>query len=766
MKKIIVLFALISLNSIISAANPGTVLFSDTFDRASTTQVNDLNATTTGKSGILGALEYVEQGDNILQTETFTNLENDQLHLADGPNASTLYINHNFSDSQILTDKGLRIGLTIVSNDGVATDQDRWCGFAVGNSYEECSNSILDYNFDGDNGTTAPFYRFRGSLDRGQSTPGISDIFIGWAPQNGGVIQVFKNGSTVTGGKNYNITGITLSGNNDDRLELELYFDDMNEGTEVTAYILWNSELVGIDTFAWDHTNDNYIAITSRQSNSGFTVDDLVIDTVFNDRATAVSPEDMAIDIAPESITLEWNPGAGAVVSKHLLSVTTKLDVNGDPNFVGTDPIYSDYEITDVTSFTIPNTLPDNIKIGHDQTVYWKVDEDYGSYIAYGPVWQFDTVKSLPVIEEQPASVLYYPYDSSSYEGDPKLTCEFSSLSAPSIAWYKEGNTTPISTAAPVYDAEKQLYITSITIEDLIVADEGAYYCELTNSAVTGDIEPVKTSIANIGVKRLKAHWTFEELVNNVYPDSTGNHDADPNTNPSPEQFYANEADPIELGNALDLELQGDAAADSGVWAAAAYTNEVSFSAWINCSVIGVWQGIISNRTAPNAESGNVWLEITPTGQVQIAVPGAAFVSPVIETDKWMHVAGTAGASGVVVYIDGLPVVSNSNPISINTLDVPVFVGALNRVGDTLAMANPLRGKIDDARVYNYALSHEEVVDLYYEMLEIPVCMNPNDPMLRLDANNDCQIDMFDFSQLAADWFECNYYPTSGCFNQ
>ena len=754
MKKIIVLLVSLSICVIANAANPGTTLFSDNFDR-STAQEADIDASTAGMSGSAAPLTYVEQGDNLIGTDTFTNITNNQLHMAYGPNASSMYIDHNFSDTQILTDKGLRVGMTIVSNDGNFTDHDRWVGFGIGNSLEEVTNSLLDYNLDGEFGTTAPFYRFRGSLDRGTNAPGISDIHIGWSPLDGGVIEVFKNGSTVTGGENYNIAGIVLSGNGDDRLELELYFDDMNEGTEVEAYILWNSEVVGIDSFTWDHTNENYIGITARQGGNGFTVDDLKIDTIFNDRATPVSPSNGLIDVDPEAeVVLEWTPGIGATVTEHLVSVTATLDDLGEPNFAGSGAMYTEVSVTNGTTFTIPSS-----SIDFDQTIYWKVDEVYSDHTALGIISSFETLKSLPVIETQPESILV------DIGNDVEFTCVFSSLSEPTkVEWFK--NEVSLGVVTPVYDSENALYSTTLTIETVEITNEGVYYCEISNLAIQPGDEPTQTETVNLGIKQLKAHWKLEafDSDNGVYTDETGDHPADPNTDPLTTQFVANSADPVELGNALDLSEIGDAAADSGVWAPAAYTGQVTFSAWINISAHGAWQGIISNRTAPNAEEGNVWLEITPSGTLQLGVPGSSFTTPdAISTNQWLHVAATAGPDGVIVYINGVPVVENTNAITINTLDVPVFVGCLNRVGETLEMANPFNGQLDDLRVYNYVLSHKAVIDLYYEMLETAVCLNPDDPLLVFDSNGDCKVDIVDFSYLAADWFNCNWYPVSGC---
>ena len=265
---------LLSAFSVLGANASANVLFSDSYDRADNL---DIDADTAGMGGSLAPLTYVEKGD-IIAGDGFTNIKNNQLYLADGPNASSYYLDHNFTDSAILTDGGMKIGYTIASNLGGPVEADRWCGFGVGNSANEVEHSYLDYNVDADLGYTDPdgeYYRFRGSFDR--DLPGVSDFLISWSANKEGIIQVFKNGTTETGGENYAIENCSLTGN--DRLEMELFFDDFNAGTNVDVNILWNGAVVGTDSFAWDNDNSNYIGFSTRQA-TGFVVDDLEISTV------------------------------------------------------------------------------------------------------------------------------------------------------------------------------------------------------------------------------------------------------------------------------------------------------------------------------------------------------------------------------------------------------------------------------------------------------------------------------------------------------
>ena len=77
--------------------------------------------------------------------------------------------------------------------------------------------------------------------------------------------------------------------------------------------------------------------------------------------------------------------------------------------------------------------------------------------------------------------------------------------------------------------------------------------------------------------------------------------------------------------------------------------------------------------------------------------------------NTWVHVAVTIGADAVTLYVNGQSVVS-SDKITIRPDDIkPV----LNYIGRSQFAADPMfKGTIDDFRIYNYALTAEEVAAL------------------------------------------------------
>ena len=274
---------LMSAISVLGANASANVLFSDSFDRANSDFLND---STDGMGGSLAPLSYVERGDDILaevkpaEHDHLTNITDNKLRMADGPNASTFYLDHNFTDEAILTEGGMKVGMTIVQDLGpFGGDPDRWCGFGVGNSQIEAEHSYLDFDADGALATDPDgiYSRFRGAFGDG-GKPGVSDMFVCFDKNRGGIIQVMKNGTNPGGGSSYAIENCSIA-EGGSRLELEMQFDDFTAGSTVDVNILWDGTVVGTDSFTWDNDNSNYIGFSARQGD-GFVVDDLIIATV------------------------------------------------------------------------------------------------------------------------------------------------------------------------------------------------------------------------------------------------------------------------------------------------------------------------------------------------------------------------------------------------------------------------------------------------------------------------------------------------------
>lgn len=106
-----------------------------------------------------------------------------------------------------------------------------------------------------------------------------------------------------------------------------------------------------------------------------------------------------------------------------------------------------------------------------------------------------------------------------------------------------------------------------------------------------------------------------------------------------------------------------------------------------------------------------------------------------LPTGKWSHVAVTLSASGASMYVDG-QVVAASNAITINPLN---FKPMLNYIGRSQSTYPLLNGTIDDFRVYNYALSANEVAQIAGTFSGVDDVISNSDSKLSLwpmPANN------------------------------
>jgi hypothetical protein len=79
--------------------------------------------------------------------------------------------------------------------------------------------------------------------------------------------------------------------------------------------------------------------------------------------------------------------------------------------------------------------------------------------------------------------------------------------------------------------------------------------------------------------------------------------------------------------------------------------------------------------------------------------------APALIAGKWSHVAVTLGESGASMYVNG-ELVATSNTVTISPID---FKPALNYIGRSQSTYPLFKGYIDDFRVYNYALSADEI---------------------------------------------------------
>ncbi len=136
---------------------------------------------------------------------------------------------------------------------------------------------------------------------------------------------------------------------------------------------------------------------------------------------------------------------------------------------------------------------------------------------------------------------------------------------------------------------------------------------------------------------------------------------------------------------------------------------ELSIAAWVKWNGGSAWQRIFDFG---NGEGQYLFLTPSNGSQMRLVQKDGGD-EQIIETDKlpegeWTHIAATLGSDAVRLYINGTVVADV--PASQVNLRPSDYKPVLNYIGRSQYIADPLfDGLIDDLRIYNYAISADEV---------------------------------------------------------
>jgi hypothetical protein len=197
------------------------------------------------------------------------------------------------------------------------------------------------------------------------------------------------------------------------------------------------------------------------------------------------------------------------------------------------------------------------------------------------------------------------------------------------------------------------------------------------------------------------AHWEMDETEGSIAYDSIGGQDGTLNGNPlwQPTDGKVNGA--LQL-DGIDDYVSADF--DWDIW-----KMNISATAWIKGGAPG--QVIISQ--ADGFGYGASWLYIdSSSGKLatKLMDPQPALVSESVITDGvWYHVGLVWDGSCRYLYVDGAEVARDAAALSYTVpCDGSLYLG----VGKTLDTDTFFSGLIDDVRIYNKALTTEEIVAL------------------------------------------------------
>jgi len=202
------------------------------------------------------------------------------------------------------------------------------------------------------------------------------------------------------------------------------------------------------------------------------------------------------------------------------------------------------------------------------------------------------------------------------------------------------------------------------------------------------------------GAPRLMAHWKLDESSGMVASDSVGGNDGTLNGDPT---WWPGDG---KIGGALEFDGAGDYVEVEG-YKGISGSNPRTVTAWVKTE-----SGLSIVRWGTLEINGGLWSNVINTaGNLRAAVIGGSVVGDtVINDDTWHHVAivlpdkANVKVEDILLYVDGEP---EDTTISLGSQTINTAVGM-----DVLISLDGSVGLLDDVRIYNYALSEEEIGEL------------------------------------------------------
>jgi regulation of enolase protein 1 (concanavalin A-like superfamily) len=410
-------------------------------------------------------------------------------------------------------------------------------------------------------------------------------------------------------------------------------------------------------------------------------------------KASIPNPADKEIAVSQDA-DLSWVPGFYA--AKHdVYFGTDSDDVNNAT--VSTPQIYKGRQ--DANSFTLAALAPDT-------TYYWRIDEvrEDGTTIDRGDIWSFTTEPSKA-------------WDPSPYDNE---ICVFIDAN-PSLSWNSGHN----SIQSQVYfgtradSLELQTTITHTQGVEIyshpimgLVNDQDYYWridqIQTGNVTITGDIWHFRTiPIIPITDPTLVGWWKFDEGQGKAIDWSGLNQHG---TVYGGAEYVAG----YDVG-AIDFDYVDDYV-ELPIGSTIASLNSTTIATWVSFPGTGeTFQRIFNfgfnDATTymfltPNNGSGVPRFAITTTGsggESGVDAPNAL-------SSEWHHLAVTINgvSRGTELYIDGKSVVSGSTQALPSDLGNTTY-NWLGRSDDWVPPNPYLIGSLDEFRIYNRALSQDEI---------------------------------------------------------
>jgi len=397
-------------------------------------------------------------------------------------------------------------------------------------------------------------------------------------------------------------------------------------------------------------------------------------------KAFGADPADGSL-ISETSVVLSWQPGAYSTES-HVYFSEVFDDVNDRTE-------QADKGLTTELTYAVSGLVPGTI-------YYWAIDEVSGSDIWPGDVWSFQIVSETA-------------YNPDPYDGEISIDPEVVLAWSPGVS--AVSHNVYLDKVKENVDARSGCLVNGVSTADPNyypgpLEFNTTYYWAIDgvggppdNTIYTGAVWSF-TTMPNIQISdpNLVGWWTFDEGAGSTALDWSGhgNHGAIQG-NPVWVAGYD------DYGSALDFDGLGDYV-NCGNAEIFNITEQITVAAWMRVDVFEqTAQGIVS-------KGENAWRltrsELTNEMEFDCGAVGQAVGSTNVNDDEWHHALGLYDGLRISLYVDGVVDGSQAATGLLTTDDITVFIADTNRPGSGPQAWN---GLIDDVRIYNKALTQEEI---------------------------------------------------------
>jgi hypothetical protein len=452
---------------------------------------------------------------------------------------------------------------------------------------------------------------------------------------------------------------------------------------------------------------------------------------------------------------LSWNTGVNPsnpeqtnpAILKHYLYVSKDRNKFSDPNL---------FWVMDITA--VGSTGQAAVAgLNFDGLYQWRVDEavDKGGGVPsgrtdpntiVGPVWSFGTLLSVPVITQQPVSVLTGAGET------VQFTVAASSLSPVQYQWFKSADNAN-NTFTDDQAVGSSSYVGTLTLTNVQAANEGYYYSRLKNTADGY----VYSNTVRLGIRRLVSRWTLDQAdyVGGQYRDISGEgHHADPNGAPT---FVAGQlGQGVSIPRAFGERPSTNSWARAGTWNPSEFSGQLTVSFWMKWAGLnGTWQGFITKRVASTWSNANVLWQVSSDN----GLPHLWFQSPRslisvangLVAGQWQYIVATYDGTTGRIYINGEQRASGAFQFG-DAVSAMICLG-----GNSFEIGGQewMNGDLDDVKFFNYAVGELDVAQMYVaDAPDKTACLQSQKPDVRFDLNNDCKVDVNDFAIFAETWLD------------